>query len=150
MAEAITAAIVGATSAAALACISRSRCRFLVSKNGTSFGIGFSEVPLPLPSPTNQELARNKNVMKLLELFCGTKSIGKAFEDQGWSVVSVDANRKTNPTIYTDIMDFHFKAYAPYYFQHVHASPPCTEYSRAKTVGVRKLWLADTIAKKTL
>ena len=56
MTEAITAAIVAAVSGAALACISRSRCRFLVSKNGTSFGIGFSEVPLPLPSPTSQGL----------------------------------------------------------------------------------------------
>ena len=56
MPEAITAAVVGAISAAALACISRSRCRFMKTKNGSSFGIAFSEVPLPLPSPTNQEL----------------------------------------------------------------------------------------------
>ena len=55
MPEAITAAIVAAVSAAALACISRSRCRFLVTQNGTSFGVGFSEVPLPLPSPTSLE-----------------------------------------------------------------------------------------------
>ena len=95
--------------------------------------------------------AGNKKGMRLLELFCGTKSIGKANEDQGWDVVSVDANRKTNQTIYTDIMDSDYnKLYSPNYFAHVHASPPCKEFSRAKTVGTRKLWLADTIAKRTL
>ena len=63
MTEAITAAIVAAVSGAALACISRSRCRFLVSKNGTSFGIGFSEVPLPLPSPCPAEQVKNEQLI---------------------------------------------------------------------------------------
>ena len=36
------------------------------------------------------------------------------------------------------------------HFDHVHASPPCQQYSRAKTKGVRDLFSADAISEKAL
>ena len=41
--------------------------------------------------------------------------------------------------IKTDIMDCDYQTYALGYFNVVWSSPPCTEYSRAKTVGVKGL-----------
>eukprot|EP00873_Tetraselmis_striata_P022154 jgi/Tetstr1/442418/TSEL_030542.t1 len=41
-------------------------------------------------------------------------------------------------------------AYQRGYFDVIWAGPPCTKYSVAKTIGVRKLKLADSIAKKCL
>ena len=38
-----------------------------------------------------------------------------------------------------DIMDWDYKVFLPGASDEVWASPPCTEYSRAKTVGVRKI-----------
>lgn len=84
----------------------------------------------------------------LLELFCGTKSIGRVFEENGWEVVSLDSDPKTEPTYCMDILDFD-----PSVLQGVDliwASPPCTEYSVAKTKGVRNLELANRIVAKTL
>jgi hypothetical protein len=84
----------------------------------------------------------------LLELFSGTGSIGKAFKELGWEVVSLDCNPKANATITCDILDWEPPpGLKP---DHVHASPPCTEYSIAKTTGLRDLELADRIARKTL
>ena len=40
---------------------------------------------------------------RLLELFCGTKSVGRAFEAAGWEVVSLDIVSKFEPTILCDI-----------------------------------------------
>ena len=40
----------------------------------------------------------------LLELFCGSKSIGKVFDQHGWDVVSVDFNERFEPTICKDVL----------------------------------------------
>jgi hypothetical protein len=84
----------------------------------------------------------------LLELFSGTGSVGRAFKELGWDVLSLDSNPKAGADITCDILLWEPPpGLKP---DHIHASPPCTEYSRAKTIGVRNLELADAIAQKTL
>ena len=74
--------------------------------------------------------------MRLLELFCGTKSVGKVFEAAGgWEVTSVDLNPKCEPTICCSVLDIELDRWPPGYFDFVWASPPCTLYSRARTRG---------------
>ena len=41
----------------------------------------------------------------LLELFCGTKSIGKIFDHNGYDVVSVDMLDKFDATICKNVLD---------------------------------------------
>ena len=38
--------------------------------------------------------------MKLIELFCGTKSISNAFKERGHEVFPVDWNKDFNPMVY--------------------------------------------------
>ena len=42
--------------------------------------------------------------MRLLELFSGTGSIGKAFSRLGWEVVSLDLSSKFAPTHCCDVL----------------------------------------------
>ena len=87
--------------------------------------------------------------MKLLELFSGTGSVGKVFKESGWTVVSLD--RDMDADIKTDIMDWDYKAmFEPGSFDVLWTSPPCTEYSVAKTVGVRKITEANQVVQRTL
>ena len=65
---------------------------------------------------------------KLLELF-------NAFERIGWDVTSVDMVAKFNPTHLANILEFDYKQYPPGHFDFLWASPPCTEFSIAKTTG---------------
>ena len=85
--------------------------------------------------------------MKLLELFSGTKSVGKVAEQLGYDVVSLDLK---DADINCDILEWDYKVYATGYFDVIWASPPCTEYSRAKTTGVRKIDEANRIVLRTL
>ena len=88
---------------------------------------------------------------RLLELFSGTGSIGKAFREAGWVVVSLDMDPKARATITADFMGWDWTQFASKYFDCIWASPPCTEYSIAKTTGKpREMEKADKIVQRTL
>ena len=67
--------------------------------------------------------------MNVLELFSGTGSVGKCCKELGWDVVSVDMEKKFNPTHLCNIMDFDYKQYPKNHFAIVWGSPPCTAFS---------------------
>ena len=69
--------------------------------------------------------------MKLLELFCGTKSVGKKFEEIGYEVVSLDYNPKFNATHTEDFLTWDYKQYPSDHFDVIWASPDCTTWSIA-------------------
>ena len=89
---------------------------------------------------------------RLLELFCGTKSVGRAFEALGWEVVSVDLLASFEPTIVADIRTWDPSCFPPGSFAAIHASPPCTEYSAARTTAKRPRDLegSDALVQKTM
>jgi len=86
----------------------------------------------------------------LLELFAGTKSVSKAVNNKYDKIVSVDILDTFNPTHKTDIMIWDYRQYPTGYFHTIWASPPCTQYSKAKTRGERDLDSANNIVKRTI
>ena len=49
--------------------------------------------------------------MRVLEFFCGTKSVGHAFESQGFEAVPLDKDAKFEPTICSDILQWDYTSY---------------------------------------
>jgi site-specific DNA-cytosine methylase len=86
--------------------------------------------------------------MRLLELFSGTGSVGDVFRQHGWSVVSLDRDMPAD--IRMDIMEWDFREFETHAFDFVWCSPPCTEYSIAKTVGARRIDEANAIVRRAL
>ena len=65
----------------------------------------------------------------------------------GYTVISLDLK---NADICSDILEWDYTEYPTGMFHFIWASPPCTEYSRAKTTGVRKIEEANKIVKKSI
>ena len=89
--------------------------------------------------------------MRLLELFSGTGSVGFVFSEAGWEVVSVDLDPSSGATHTADIMQWDYKKYPPGHFDVIWSSPPCTQYSIARTRAKkpRDLMGADSIVART-
>ena len=86
--------------------------------------------------------------MKFLDLFSGTGSFGSVAKELGYDVISLDKDMPAD--IQCNIMDWDYKVYPPKHFEVISASPPCTEYSRAKTTAVRDIEGANKIVQRTL
>jgi hypothetical protein len=90
-----------------------------------------------------------ESTMRLLELFAGTGSVGEVFRERGWEVVSLD--RDMDADLRMDIVDWNFRRdFQPGHFDMIWASPPCTQYSVAKTRGVRDIAQANAVVLRTL
>tara|TARA_Y100000593_G_scaffold35009_1_gene68649 strand:- start:5768 stop:6358 length:591 start_codon:yes stop_codon:yes gene_type:complete len=83
-----------------------------------------------------------------LELFSGTGSFGKVAKELGYNVLSLDLLLKAD--IQIDIMQWDYKKYDKNSFDIIWASPPCTEYSKAKSRGIRDIEGANKIVLRTL
>ena len=75
--------------------------------------------------------------MKILELFCGTKSIGKAARARGHQVYSLDFDPQFEADLTCDILTLADDHFCGQGFDAVWASPPCTTFSVA---SIGKHW----------
>lgn len=66
-------------------------------------------------------------MIKVLELFSGTGSVGKVCEQIGWEVLSVDIDGRADITC--DILEWDYKQYDKNDFDVIWASPPCATFS---------------------
>jgi site-specific DNA-cytosine methylase len=91
--------------------------------------------------------------MRLLELFCGTKSVSKAVKDKFSEIISVDIEPKFSPTICTDILLWNYKVYPVGHFDVIWASPPCQEYSclnHSRPTKIPNIAHSDLVVQRTI
>lgn len=88
--------------------------------------------------------------MRTLELFAGTQSFSKGVKRRSIDneAITVDILDKFNPSHVANILTWDYTQYPSGFFDVIWCSPPCTEYSKAKTRGVRDLDTADALVRK--
>ncbi len=78
---------------------------------------------------------------KMLDLFCGTKSMARAFEGAGWETYTVDWEKDFEPTLCCDVNTLTVEKIVELCGgvpDFVHMSPDCTSYSVAAIFHHRK------------
>lgn len=95
-----------------------------------------------------------RNAVRVLNLCSGTESLEAALRStfgEDVEIVTVEKLAKYKPTHCVDIRKWDYKGlYREHHFQVIWASPPCTEYSRAKSTGKRRYGKADAIVRRCL
>jgi hypothetical protein len=74
-----------------------------------------------------------KDIMRVLELFSGTGSVGKMCKELGWEVISLDLK---GADINTNILQWDYTQFPEGHFDIVWASPPCDTFS-----NIRRSWV---------
>ena len=74
-----------------------------------------------------------KNIMRVLELFSGTHSVGNVCKELGWEVISLDLK---GADINTNILEWEYTHYPVGHFDLIWASPPCDTFS-----ALRRTWI---------
>ena len=87
--------------------------------------------------------------MKVLELYCGTKSFSKASEERGHQTFTVDNNAIFKPDLAKDVLLLSKKD-IPFVPDVIWASPPCIDYSHAKRKGVSFIELSNMLVIKSI
>ena len=88
---------------------------------------------------------------RVLDLFCGSGSVSKRLKELGYDVISLDINHRCHPTILCNILRWKYRQqFPPGYFEVVVASPPCEQYSQARTTKPREFEYSDRVVKKVL
>ena len=115
---------------------------------------------LGMPSPSVNALARESESSsegtevgpkRALDFFSGSGSVRRTLQRHGFELVSLDIDPSSHSTITIDILEWDFAStYPPGYFQIITASPPCTEFSIAKSTSERDLQGALAIVQRTL
>jgi hypothetical protein len=82
--------------------------------------------------------------MRVLELFCGTKSFTKVAEARGHECRTLDNDARFNPTYCMDIMDFKPEMLNGWHPDVIWASPPCQCFS---VMVISKNWEKKRIGK---
>ncbi len=75
-------------------------------------------------------------MVRALELFSGTGSVGKVLRAHGWETVSLDIDPRFGPDLCMNILDFDETAYPRDHFDAVWASCPCEAYSKARSNAI--------------
>lgn len=70
---------------------------------------------------------------KIIELFCGTKSISSVFDRKGWQTITFDIDGKFEPTYKVDVDSLEIEWFLENFkdIDVIWASPPCTTFSVA-------------------
>jgi len=95
-------------------------------------------------SPVAQD---KENERRVLDVFSGTGRVTKGIKNKEFHGKSLDMNCKFDAFLCIEILDRAYQKYPKGYFEIVAASPPCTEFSRAKTRGVRNSSLRSVLSK---
>jgi len=69
--------------------------------------------------------------MKILELYCGTKSFSNVGKEMNNEVFTIDNNPKFKPDLCIDILKLKKTSFPILKYDVVLASPPCTEFSKS-------------------
>lgn len=91
--------------------------------------------------------------MRALVLFSGTGSVDRSLEAAGFTVDNLDIDPKCNCTWTSDILEWEaWRDIEPWTYDFIWASPPCQQYSIARTTAKtpRNFALADAIVARTL
>lgn len=96
--------------------------------------------------------------MRLLEVFCGTKSMSNVFQKSGWETHTIDIDNRFNPSECINVLDFNYTKFNEHHFDHLHFSPPCqymsqnqqTWYNRHKGRGNDKYLFTREIHNEKL